>query len=679
MQDSNDKKVDRRTFLNTAAGVVAGSAIASSALSYDRIIGANDRIALGHIGVGNRGSGLHMMTSRLKDKYKVETIAVCDLWKSNRERAVGNSERYYGRAPRAFQYLEDLLAFKDVDAVLIATPEHSHSTVLKATVEAGKDAYCEKPMGNVLEEVKAARDAVKQSNRVVQVGTQHRSEPYQRAAREVVHSGVLGDVSKYEIVWNYNGPRWRGRPQVKQLREQDTDWKKWLMTKPYRPFDPQLYFEFRLYSEFSSGIPDQWMSHGIDLVHFFMNEQPPRSVMAHGGIFAWHDGRENPDTFHALVEYPSFLASYSTSFGNDSDSFSRIMGKTATLINIGGEGSPRWKVVEEKGNHEDNPTIERAERWVTLPGDDKPGPINIGDEDVSHMSNWFECLRSRNTRTNATVDNGYLHSVATSWRRSRTGRASGCTTMRIGADQGLRARLHRLRRAESRCRSHLLASFISGSVQITGGLSISARADRWRVSVPCLMLTALVSTFAVARPCLAQVLYGRSSGDVKDSTEASVPGANVVITNKNTGLTRETVDRPGGHFNFPDVPAGVYGVKASQQGFKTVERSEVNVSINSVTRVDVALEVGAMGERSPSTRSRRSCRPTRPKCTRASSRRNCRTCPFRSDATTSRSSGCCPASRRPPTRTRSPPTRRARWSSRSTARATTRTTRASTA
>ena len=127
------------------------------------------------------------------------------------------------------------------------------------------------------------------------------------------------------------------------------------------------------------------MSHGIDLVHFFMNDQPPRSVVAHGGVFAWHDGRENPDTFHALVEYPSFLASYSTSFGNDSDSFSRIMGKKATLINIGGEGSPRWKMVEEKGNHEDNPTIKRAERWVTLPGDDKPGPINISDEDFPHV------------------------------------------------------------------------------------------------------------------------------------------------------------------------------------------------------------------------------------------------------------------------------------------------------
>jgi predicted dehydrogenase len=408
--DDKDGRIDRRSFLQ-AAGAVAGTALATSAFSYDRILGANDRIALGHIGIGNRGSQLHLMASRVKDKYNVETVAVCDLWRSNRERAAADAQRYYGRAPRAVQHPEELLALKDVDAVFIATPEHSHSPLLKATVEAGKHAYCEKPMGNVLEEVKAARDAVRQRNVVVQIGTQHRSEPYQLAAREVLRSGALGDISKYEIVWNYNGPRWRGRPQVKQIREADTDWRAWLRTKPFRPFDPQLYFEFRLYREFSSGIPDQWMSHGIDLVHFFPNEVP-RSVVAHGGVFAWHDGRQNPDTFQALVQYPSFLASYSTSFGNDCDSFSRIMGKKATLVNIGGEGSPRWKVVEEKGNHEDNPTIDRAERWVTLPGDDKPGPINIGDEDLSHASNWFECLRAGNRQTNATVDHGFLHSVA---------------------------------------------------------------------------------------------------------------------------------------------------------------------------------------------------------------------------------------------------------------------------
>jgi predicted dehydrogenase len=411
MQNSDEKKVDRRTFIQTA-GVAAGSVIASTALSYGRILGANDRIALGHIGIGNRGSGLHTMASQLKDKYNVETVAVCDLWKNNRERAATRTTTYYGRAPKAVQHPDELLAMKDVDAVFIATPEHSHSPMLKKTVEAGKHAYCEKPMGNVLDEVKAARDAVKKSNLVVQIGTQHRSEPYQLAAREVLRTGALGDISKYEIVWNYNGPRWRGRPEVKLIRPEDTDWKTWLMTKKDRPFDPQLYFEFRLYREFSSGIPDQWMSHGIDLVHFFMNETPPRSIVSHGGVFAWHDGRQNPDTFQALVEYPNFLVSYSTSFGNDCDSFSRIMGKKATLINIGGEGSPRWKVVDEKGNHEDNPTIARAERWVTLPGDDKPGPINIGDEDLSHMSNWFDCMRSGNKKTNATVDNGFLHAVA---------------------------------------------------------------------------------------------------------------------------------------------------------------------------------------------------------------------------------------------------------------------------
>jgi hypothetical protein len=101
---------------------------------------------------------------------------------------------------------------------------------------------------------------------------------------------------------------------VKNIREQDTDWRSWLMNKPFRPFDPQLYFEFRLYREFSSGIPDQWMSHGIDLCHYFIDESFPESVVANGGIFAWHDGRENPDTFQALFTYPKgFLVSYSTS------------------------------------------------------------------------------------------------------------------------------------------------------------------------------------------------------------------------------------------------------------------------------------------------------------------------------------------------------------------------------
>jgi predicted dehydrogenase len=363
---------------------------------------------------GSRGEDLDLIVSELKASHNVEMTAVCDLWRVNREKAVATYMKYYGRPPRGFQYFEEVLALKDVDAVLISTPEHSHSPILKSSVEAGKDAYVEKPMGNNLDDIKAARDAVVRTDRIVQVGTQHRSEPYPKAAHALIQTGVLGEVSKVEIVWNYNGPRWRGRPESKLIREEDTDWRKWLMAKPYRPFDPKVYCEFRLYKEFSSGIPDQWMSHGIDLVHWFMNKNYPRSVVANGGIFAWNDGRENADTFQALLEYPNgFLVSYSTSFGNDSPSFTRYMGKKATLTNIGGEGSPRYQVTEEKGNHEDDADIDkhRASKYVLLPGKTALPPMGIDDLTTEHMANWFGCLRSRK-QTAATVQDGFGHSVA---------------------------------------------------------------------------------------------------------------------------------------------------------------------------------------------------------------------------------------------------------------------------
>ena len=206
----------------------------------------------------------------------------------------------------------------------------------------------------------------------------------------------------------------RGREETKLIREGDTDWRKWLLTKPYRPFDPQIYCEFRLYKEFSSGIPDQWMSHAIDLVHWFMNDSFPRSVVAYGGIFAWHDGRKNADTFQALLEYQKgFLVSYSTSFGNDAPGFTRYMGKQATLINIGDEGSPRYQLVEEKGTHEDVSDIEqkRSSKYILLPGETKLPPMGIYDLSLGHMSNWFECMRSRQ-QPQCTVHDGFAHSVA---------------------------------------------------------------------------------------------------------------------------------------------------------------------------------------------------------------------------------------------------------------------------
>lgn len=409
------RQIDRRTFLSgSAAALASGAILPRTALSYGNIIGANDRISLGHVGIGSRGGDLDLIVSKTKSTHNLEMTVVCDLWKGNREKAVATNAGYYGRAPRAVQHVEDLLAMKDVDGVLISTPEHSHSPILKMTAESGRDAYVEKPMGNVIAEVKSARDAVLKAKTVVQVGTQHRSEPYPRAAQEVVRSGALGDISKIEIVWNYHGPRWRGREEVKQIHEQDTDWSKWLLTKPARPFDPRLYFEFRLYKEFSSGIPDQWMSHAIDLVHWFMDDSFPQSAVSHGGVLAWRDGRETPDTFQALLEYPKgFLVSYSTSFGNDAPSFTRYMGKKATLINIGGEGSPRYQLIEEKGTHEDDADIDqkRESKFILLPGESKLPPMGIDDLTLEHMANWFDCMRTR-TQPAATVHDGFAHSVA---------------------------------------------------------------------------------------------------------------------------------------------------------------------------------------------------------------------------------------------------------------------------
>ena len=405
------KPTNRRTFLAGAGAAIGASAFGRTALSYGRILGANDRISLGHIGCGRRGLGLQTIARGLKGR-NLEMTAVCDLWKVNREAAAARTESWYGRAPRSFQYMEDLLALKDVDAILISTADFQHATHLKAVVEAGKDAYCEKPMANDLAEAKAARDAVLRSDRIVQVGTAPQRALPDRGARRLIKSGALRrreqgrnrlELPRAALAWPQGeSPATRGGHGLAPLAPRQA----------LPSFDPRMYFEFRLYKDFSSGIADQWMSHGIDLVHYFLDDEFPRSVMASGGVFAWKDGRENPDTFQALLEYPKgFLVSYATSFGNDADSFSRIMGKNATLVNIGGEGSPRWKWVEERGTHESDPDVKRAEKYVTLPGDDRIPPTSISDDDLSHMTNWIECLRSRKP-PNATVRHGFAHSVA---------------------------------------------------------------------------------------------------------------------------------------------------------------------------------------------------------------------------------------------------------------------------
>src|SRR5438128_6141940 len=194
--------VSRRTFLG------AGTLLLT-ARSYARIVGANDRIQIGQIGCGHRASGHRkMLKMSAETDPNFDLRSVCDLWSVNRERAAEDAHRLFGKRPKTFQYSEEMLADPDLDAVMIGTGDHQHARILAEVVRAGKDCYCEKPLANTLEDAKLARDAVRATRQVVQMGSHWLSCRYQQQVREIIRSGKLGKIVAIHQSWNDNGPRW---------------------------------------------------------------------------------------------------------------------------------------------------------------------------------------------------------------------------------------------------------------------------------------------------------------------------------------------------------------------------------------------------------------------------------------------------------------------------------------
>ncbi len=485
------KDITRRDFVRQAGGaLLAASSAGMTARSYARVAGANDRIRIAQLGCGQRSSGHVQMVYGASKQMQVETIAVCDIWSKASERRAAQIKRLFNNDPKVYKYSEEMLENKDIDGVMIATGDFQHAKLCTEVVKAGKDCYVEKPFANVLAEAKEARAAVKNSKQVVQMGTQHRSQPYPLAVRDVIRSGRIGKIVHIEQEWNVNQERWRYRPDdtgsdpglaanyenVKlgnnmgwsaarhsELLEADTDWNRWLLGKPYRPFNPHVYLEFRLYKDFSSGILDQWLSHGSDLVHLWTDESYPVSATAEGGIFVWNDGRENPDHCVAALTYPSgFLYTYKTLFGNSYRSFSRIHGTNGTIINYGGEGASLFVVTREGGMENDlhwtqtmrsaygafeagegasreggqsRPSAQEAflksvGGWtpayyttlsemgtpseeaeiVKVEGAPPPDSSGPGDNDVDHLMHWLRAMQDR-SEPNATVDHGFSHAL----------------------------------------------------------------------------------------------------------------------------------------------------------------------------------------------------------------------------------------------------------------------------
>ena len=384
------ERITRREFMSkTAIGAAGLAFVGTGMLSSSRAYGANDRLSIGMVGPGQRGRSLMGDFHKAADAANAEITAVCDIWTVNQDRGAKMVKDWWGKEPRRFRNLEDMLALDDLDGVIVATADFQHARMLAQAVKAGKDVYCEKPMANDLEDAENALKAVTDSGRVVQIGTQRRSDGTHAAAAELMKSGVLGTICKVDVSWNYYGARWR-RGDLNEVKEQDVDWKRFLMGKRYRPFDPHQYMEWRLFRDFSSGIPDQWMSHMIDVVHWLTGEQFPSSVVAHGGTYVWKDGRENGDTFQALLEYPKgFLASYSTTFGNDAGNSTKIYGTKGML------DCDTWKCTGSGGGDQ---KITEEIAIKALPS-------------VSHMGNWLDCMRSRK-QPNASILGAYSSSVA---------------------------------------------------------------------------------------------------------------------------------------------------------------------------------------------------------------------------------------------------------------------------
>ena len=419
----NSNHRSRREFIQIAGAGAAGLALASPASSQSRARGANDRVRVGIVGFSDR-TRTDLIPSFMKHAAELnfEIVAVSDIWSHRRDAASAFIEKACGRKPALCRNNDELYDRDDVDAVIIATSDFQHALHGVEAMKAGRDAYIEKPLANTMADARAIRAAVKASGRIVQIGTQRRSSEKYRRAHDYIKSGEFGDIVMAEMTWNVNQPgRWR-RPQlVAQLREEDTDWKRFLLNRPRVPFDARKHLEYRLFWPYSSGIPDQWMVHQIDTVHWFTDLPRPRSVVANGGVYLWKDGRQNFDTMTAVFDYgplndPSkgFQVVYSSRMTNEAGDVKELYFSNAGMINLDtGEVTPEGGLQERHAKAMGMKPNQLEKKSLSSSGERTATAATTGvDSDTSaNVRNWMECVRSRKT-PNADIEAGYQHSVA---------------------------------------------------------------------------------------------------------------------------------------------------------------------------------------------------------------------------------------------------------------------------
>lgn len=433
-----DTELDRRSFVKLG---VAGAAVAAmpnilkaqkapaqAAGAYYR---ANETVRVACVGYSDRFRG-SLLPSFLNHRKELnfDMVAVADLWKKRLfENAKPEIEKKVGHPVAA--YSSDVALYekaKDVDAVIISTADFQHAQHAAHAVNAGRDAYCEKPLAEdmysanmLLDAIDAKRSAGFAPGAVLQIGSQRRSGLKYKAAKEFINSGKFGDVSYVDLRWNVNQPkRWR-RPEalIKSLRQEDVDWNLWLLDRDPAAyaFDPRKYLEFRLFWPFSSGTPGQWMCHQIDTVAWFMDIPYPKSAVSSGGLYQWADGRQSFDTFTTILEYgesgvkgKGFQCVFQ-SHQHNAGGGSRLNGEGPIEKYFG----PNGCVDMGKGmvTNEGVEGVKYSERPLPAPEEKVVTSANTGADPLTnaHMRNWMECVRARRN-PNAPIEAGYSHAIA---------------------------------------------------------------------------------------------------------------------------------------------------------------------------------------------------------------------------------------------------------------------------
>lgn len=401
--------MDRRGFVQHS--VTGATAWALSASVPRRVLGANDRLRIGVVGCGGRGNYLMGQILRDAATQDVEIAALCDVWRVNLERTAASLGEHQVTKPQLFRRYGDLLAMSDLDAVVIATPDFAHTLILIDAIEAGKDAFVEKPLATVLDHANRAADLVAERGAIVQVGTQRRSDPRHQAGAQLIQSGILGKISEIEAAWHDVAPRWAR--DYSDVREEDVDWEQYLMFLPPEPFRPERFRRWHFYEDFTVGTPALLGSHLIDVATWFMDDPVPVSAVASGGVYVWKDGREHADTVDCVLAYPKeFIVNYSTRLGNNRSVPEVIFHGTRGTFD-----TSSWLARGEGGGEDallgaiavpEPEAVRAADAPITALAATQNDPRVQGD---GHVLNWLECLRSRATPT-APIETGYAHTVA---------------------------------------------------------------------------------------------------------------------------------------------------------------------------------------------------------------------------------------------------------------------------